>query len=179
MRGRHVAETTHLLQRAVRVPLDRAARRLAGLHSRLEARDLRRRVGAARGRLVVADGRAREAIGRGHHRRVAQLAALAGRLDSLSPLAVLGRGYALCWDTASQALVRDAGSLAEGDRVRVVVSRGSFEAAVTRTEAPDATPERGTRNAEPGTRNAEPGTRNVERGTWNAERGTRNPERGT
>ena len=139
MRGRHIAETTHALQRAVRAALDRAARRAAGLHHRLEARDLRRRVGAARGRLIQAGGELRAAMTLGQHRRHARFGTLAGRLDSLSPLAVLGRGYALCWDTGSQTLVRDAATLDAGDRVRVVVSRGAFEAAVTRTE-PDPSP---------------------------------------
>ena len=147
MRGRHVAETTHALQRAVRGSLDRAARRLAGLHNRLEARDLRRRVGLARGRLMQADGRSRAAMIHVQHRRQAQLAALAGRLDSLSPLAVLGRGYALCWDADAQTLVRDAAALGPGDRVRVVVSRGAFEASVTRIEA--VTGEAGTPNDRP------------------------------
>jgi exodeoxyribonuclease VII large subunit len=156
MRARHVAETTHALQRAVRIPRERAARRLAALHQRLEARDLRRRVGAARVRLHESGARAAAAIRRRQHREVAHLGALAARLDTLSPLAVLGRGYALCWDAESRTLVRDAASLDAGDRVRVVLSRGAFEAAVTSTE---------------------PGTRNPEPGTWNPEPGTRNPER--
>ncbi|HXE79555.1 MAG TPA: exodeoxyribonuclease VII large subunit [Vicinamibacterales bacterium] len=138
MRGRHVAETTHALQRAIRLRLDREARRLAGVHNRLEARDLRRRVGLARRRLAQADGGIRAAFTRIRHLRQARFAELAGRLDSLSPLAVLGRGYALCWDAAAGTLVRDASSLAPGHHVRVVVSRGAFEAAVTKTETAKA-----------------------------------------
>jgi exonuclease VII large subunit len=47
---------------------------------------------------------------------------------------VLARGYALCWDDARGRLVRDAATVAAGDRVRVTLSRGQLECAVERVE---------------------------------------------
>jgi exodeoxyribonuclease VII large subunit len=143
MRSRHVAETAHALQRAARAWLDRSFRVLDALQTRLEARDLRRRAGSARGQIIVYTGRLQAALVRQQHRHASRLGTLAGRLDTLSPLAVLGRGYAVCWDMASESIVRDAAGLRPGDRVRVVLARGEIEAGVTRTSPPEGRDARG------------------------------------
>ena len=49
----------------------------------------------------------------------ARLRGAAARLDSLSPLAVLGRGYAVCWNADRTAIIRDAATVAPGEQVRV------------------------------------------------------------
>jgi exodeoxyribonuclease VII large subunit len=60
-------------------------------------------------------------------------AALAGRLHALSPLAVLARGYALVTrEGQPAAVVRDAATLAPGDRLAVRLERGAFAAIVDR-----------------------------------------------
>jgi exodeoxyribonuclease VII large subunit len=143
MRSRHVAETAHALQRAARAWLDRSFRVLDALQTRLEARDLRRRAGIARGQIIAYTGRLQAALVRQQHRHASRLGTLAGRLDTLSPLAVLGRGYAVCWDMASESIVRDAAGLRPGDRVRVVLARGEIEAGVTRTSPPEGRDARG------------------------------------
>ena len=51
---------------------------------------------------------------------------LAARLDALSPLAVLGRGYALCWNASRTAIIRTASTVAPGDRVRVTLADGEL-----------------------------------------------------
>lgn len=60
----------------------------------------------------------------------AQMARLAASLDALSPLKVLGRGYAIARD-ADGHVVKDASELAAGDGVSVLLGTGSFEATVT------------------------------------------------
>jgi exodeoxyribonuclease VII large subunit len=51
------------------------------------------------------------------------------RLQGLSPLSVLSRGYAIASDEHERA-VRDAAQLSLGQRLRVRVHRGSFDAQV-------------------------------------------------
>lgn len=65
----------------------------------------------------------------------AALASSAASLDALSPLSVLGRGYAICRDGQGD-LVRNASSLASGDRITVQFADGRIGAEVT--EASDA-----------------------------------------
>lgn len=57
------------------------------------------------------------------------LRAAAGRLQSLSPLAVLARGYSITQD-ASGRVVKDAADLNPGDRVGIRFAQGSSEAVV-------------------------------------------------
>ena len=91
-------------------------RRLDQLQVRLEARDLRRRVGVTRARLATANSRLDAAIVRRRHAARTRLGALAAGLGSLSPLAVLGRGYAVCWDGDRRAILRDASAVRRGRR---------------------------------------------------------------
>jgi exodeoxyribonuclease VII large subunit len=130
MRARHVAELTHALRRAGRAGLIRRERAYQSLRLLLETFDLRRRLGQVRTRLVAAEGRLGTAVTRGVHAADARLRGAAARLDSLSPLAVLARGYAVCWNADRTAIVRDAESVAPGDRVRVTLQRGELDCTV-------------------------------------------------
>jgi exodeoxyribonuclease VII large subunit len=134
MRSRHVAELFHDLQRAARGRLAGLERRLEQLQLRLEARDLRRRIGLTRARLVTATGRLDAAMVRRRHGARARLGTLAAGLGSLSPLAVLGRGYAVCWDDARRTILRDAAEVAAGARIRVTLARGELAARVTEND---------------------------------------------
>ena len=131
MRGRHVAELTHDLQRAVRTQILLGARRLDTLRTRLEAQDLRRRMGQAGARVMGAQGRLEAAMTRRRHLATARLGSAAARLDGLSPLAVLGRGYAVCWDADRGVILRDAAVVEPGAHVRVTLASGELEARVT------------------------------------------------
>jgi exodeoxyribonuclease VII large subunit len=53
------------------------------------------------------------------------LAVAAVALDAMSPLAVLGRGYALAHDARGR-LLRDAAGVEEGARVSVRLARGAL-----------------------------------------------------
>lgn len=130
MRGRHAAELTHEMRRAMRAALVRRERIYQALRLTLETFDLRRRLGQVRTRLVAAEGR----LGRGAARRIhaadVRLRAVAARLESLSPLAVLGRGYAVCWNADRTAIIRDTADVTPGDDVRVTLHRGELDCQV-------------------------------------------------
>jgi exodeoxyribonuclease VII large subunit len=68
--------------------------------------------------------------GRVLHATDTRFRALAARLDGLSPLAVLGRGYAVCWDETRTRVVREAASVRPGDRVIVALEHGELACSV-------------------------------------------------
>jgi exodeoxyribonuclease VII large subunit len=141
MRGRHVAELTHELGRAARGGLSRRERRYQRLRLTLETFDLRRRLAGVRTRLVAGEGKLASSIDRRRHAWQSQLGAVAAKLESLSPLAVLARGYAVCWNGDRTAVIRDASSVAIGDTVTVTIQRGELSCEVTERRLPDRAPE--------------------------------------
>jgi len=126
MRGRHAAELTHHLRAAMRSAVETRARGYRLLRQRLEQRDLARHLATMKGRLSTAEGRLGGAAHRARHRADARFRALAGRLENLSPLAVLGRGYAVCWNADKTAIVRSAATVASGDQVHVTLAQGEI-----------------------------------------------------
>jgi exodeoxyribonuclease VII large subunit len=101
---------------------------------RLSPDGLRARVTDARSRFAAVNG-SFEAAGRTEWERANTRFALAGaRLDSLSPLAVLGRGYALAL-TVDGRLVRSAKQVNLGDEIRVRLADGELQTRVTGTES--------------------------------------------
>ncbi len=134
MRGRHAAELTHQMGRAASAQIARRQRVYRTLRLRLEARDLRRHLSVIKSRLGDASGRLAAAARLTRHRADSNLASLAGRLGNLSPLAVLSRGYAVCWNADRTVIIRSAGAVAPGDRVRVTLHEGELECDVRRGE---------------------------------------------
>ena len=65
-------------------------------------------------------------------RRRERFSALAAALDAMSPLKVLGRGYALA-QTGAGELVRSYREVAPGDRVSVTLAEGGFTGVVEQT----------------------------------------------
>ena len=49
----------------------------------------------------------------------------------MSPLAVLARGYAVCWNADRTAIIRDAAMVTVGDALHVTVERGELQCKVT------------------------------------------------
>jgi exodeoxyribonuclease VII large subunit len=130
MRGRQTSELTFALAQIMRSRLALRERRVGQIRRQLETLDLGRRLAGIRTRLVGAEGRLRAAVVRRRHRADAQLRDSAGRLASLSPLAVLGRGYAVAWNDERTQVLRDAADTAVGDRIRVTLAKGELHCEV-------------------------------------------------
>jgi exodeoxyribonuclease VII large subunit len=131
MRARRADDLSHQLLRAVRAGLGRRERGYQALRLALERYDVRRRFATIRTQLVGVDGRLKASADRRLHVADARLRGAAARLESLSPLAVLARGYAVCWNADRTAIIRDAAAVERGDRVHVKLERGQLECEVT------------------------------------------------
>ncbi len=98
-----------------------------------------RRLDAAR----LAHRRATERLGERMRALLADIqnraGSLAARLNALSPLAILGRGYSVTRRLPSKRLVRSASDVTAGDRVLITLGRGEViaEALDVRDERPD------------------------------------------
>ena len=107
--------------------------RLAGLSSGL-ARGLRRRVDRGRERLRTFE-RVLPRIARGRVERArSRISGLAGRLHALSPMATLGRGYALAVDDDGRVLSR-VGDFRVGDPFELRIRDGAVRATTDSTQA--------------------------------------------
>jgi exodeoxyribonuclease VII large subunit len=133
LRGRHVAELSHGMVSALRLQTSARSRRLSLLQRQLDALDFGRRLGGIRARLVVADGRLETAAQQQRHDRRSRLRDDVARLEALSPLAVLARGYAVCREATDRRIVFDAATVRAGDRVLVTLARGELACDVSST----------------------------------------------
>ena len=113
--------------RIVRAGIAARERRRQQLERQLSTFDAGRRLASIRTRLVASRGRLEAAVRRRQHRSAAQLGNAAGRLETLSPLAVLGRGYAVAGTRTRTRVLRDAAAVAPGDTIHVTLSRGEIE----------------------------------------------------
>jgi len=124
--AQRVDDAGYSMESALGAALKSRRARHAALALRLSESDLRRRVVERRGRLAESLGRlqasARAALDRGSER----VSLAAGKLESLSPLGVLARGYAIAFDSHGRVIKR-AGEVGSGERVRVRVSEGELD----------------------------------------------------
>ena len=114
------------LAHAMRTRVARHAQRFDGLRRRLERRDVRRVAADLTTRLVRADGKLRSLVTARRLAWEARVQALAAQLDAMSPLAVLGRGYAVCWNETRTSIIRSARAVERGDAVRVTLAEGEL-----------------------------------------------------
>jgi exodeoxyribonuclease VII large subunit len=63
-----------------------------------------------------------------------RIGGLLGKIDSLSPLSILQRGYSITRKHPSLQILRDASSVKEGDKVEVKLFRGTLLCGVEKTE---------------------------------------------
>jgi exodeoxyribonuclease VII large subunit len=119
-----------LLRRRLKNTADKVRlleRRLAGIDLRIRLAALRLRIEQGRDRL----GNAAERFFTARRHRVD---ALAVQLGERSPLRLLERGYAICYD-ASGRLLRGVEGVAVGDEIAVQLARGRLGAVVNKKQA--------------------------------------------
>lgn len=134
MRGRLIAELAHGLRSAVRGCTGEGLRTLREFDRRLEGCHPGRHLATLGTRLVAAEGRLTHAAAASRHRAERQFRDAAARLEALSPLAVLARGYAVCWTADRRAVLRRAADVGPGDTVRVTLGEGELGCRVESTD---------------------------------------------
>ena len=150
--GRLVARDVRRLAGAMEAEIEFAQSRVERLTGLLRARSPQARVAMARTREARARVAAVSAIENHLARRRNRLGALAARLDALSPLAVLGRGYALARRVEDDRIVRSAGDVAVGDELDLQLAEGTIGASVTRLDPGSGEGDRGARSGDRSTR---------------------------
>ena len=123
-----VGSTARALSTAMQRAVTDRRRQAGRLEERL--RDPQHQVDALRERTRIALARLRSAFQRKNESVRAQLEDAAATLNSLSPLAVLGRGYSLTRTIPENAVVRDAATLRPGESLRLTFAQGEARARV-------------------------------------------------
>jgi len=116
------------LETAGRALLRDAGRRLARERDALRVLAPTARLASQRARLETALRRLLREGRAGIERRRAKLSLQAGRLDSLSPLSVLSRGFAMVQRASDGRIVRRADEAPAGERLRIRLAEGEIAA---------------------------------------------------
>ena len=124
-----VEELADRAQRAFSERLGTYDARLSAIVSQLSPLTLASKVGAATTRLAVLEQRSVAAIDAAANAKLKSLKICMAKLDALSPLAVLERGFSIT-ETASGEIVRDADQAAEGDELRIRLGKGELRSKV-------------------------------------------------
>jgi len=122
-------EATLRATQAMAGNLTRLRHRERMLHTRLVKVDLRLAIARRREILAGKKNRLRSGARSLLQRMRSRLELDMGRMNALSPLAILQRGYAICRNRQG-LILRDAGLVTPGDRVEVKLARGELDCRV-------------------------------------------------
>ena len=129
-RARAVAQTLDDAAYRVEIAAARAIKarlaRVDSITARLRHSDPRRVMAERRGNLALLTSRLESGVRAATGRERESFAIKAGKLQSLSPLAVLGRGYAIAFDSEGRVIIK-AAEVAPGERVKVRVAEGELD----------------------------------------------------
>ncbi|MGC2367995.1 MAG: exodeoxyribonuclease VII large subunit, partial [Candidatus Sulfotelmatobacter sp.] len=133
-RQQKLDDLTYRLERGERQTLEQLRRRWEMVSATVRHYDLRRVLAGIRAELDAHTSAMASAMRNQLLQNKVRLERMGRALETLSPLAVLQRGYALIFDAAGN-LVKDAAQLNPGDVVRARLARGEIQAAVTASNA--------------------------------------------
>ena len=133
-RQQKLDDLTYRLERGERQMLEQLRRRWESVSATVRHYDLRRVLAGIRAELDAGTSAMASAMRNQLLQNKVRLERMGRALETLSPLAVLQRGYALIFDAAGN-LVKDAAQLNPGDAVRARLARGEIQAAVTASNA--------------------------------------------
>jgi exodeoxyribonuclease VII large subunit len=133
-RQQKLDDLTYRLERGERQALELMRRKWESVAAAVRHYDLRRVLAGIRGQLEAGTAAMAAAMRNQLLQNKVRVERMGRGLETLSPLAILERGYALVFDGAGQ-LVKDAGQVKAGDEIRARVARGEIEARVKKTNA--------------------------------------------
>lgn len=129
-RQQRIDELSFRLETALRTELQPKAQRLQALTAAIHRNNVPQRIALMRERLKNYESRLEQSYRQHSNTRRSSLQALERHLNSLSPLAVLNRGYALVYDK-SGALLKNASQTSPGKQLTTRLAKGSVESRVT------------------------------------------------
>jgi len=127
--AQHLDDLSFRQESAAGSHLRRLQQRIADLAAAILRHDPRQQLGIARERLATSRTRLDRSLERLVYNSAARLSSLDARLHSLSPLAVLDRGYALVLDAAG-SLIRSTEQIAKDDQLTTRLADGAFTSRV-------------------------------------------------
>jgi len=114
--------------------LDRYGGYLESLKSHYGLRGLRDRLASSMQQVDEVLARARRSVEGALEAGGAELGALGAKLEALSPLATLDRGYSICFREGTPEIIRDVRQVDKGDRLRIRFSRGAATSTIDATD---------------------------------------------
>ena len=132
--GRQVDEAVHRLTDHTRTTIMQHQRQHQTLQLRLEAFDLGRQLPRIRDRLEASRQRRTRAVAGIQVEQRRRIERVVARLETLSPLGVLARGFAVCWNDQQTQILRNSADVAVGDTVRIKLQDGELRCDVRETE---------------------------------------------
>ncbi|MDF9392011.1 MULTISPECIES: exodeoxyribonuclease VII large subunit [Methylococcus] len=132
-----LVELRHRLGRNTAIRLNLQRQRLQGLELRLVRHDPAQRVMHLAGKLDTLESRLRHSALLSLERRSEWLAALGQRLNTVSPLATLARGYSIALRAADGAIVRAWQDIQPGEMLYTRLAEGSLLSRVEKAEPGD------------------------------------------
>lgn len=112
----------------------KAETRLDRIETQLSPLKLSSKLGSARTRLALLDEKQRVAVRRAVETSSERLALGMRSLDTMSPLAVMKRGYSITQKRSGE-IVRDAASVKSGESIDIKLAKGTLKAEVLKTES--------------------------------------------